>query len=469
MRTRPDAVLAASLAALLLGRGVIGAQEPAAVPVSAGASSAVYGVVYDSLGRAPLARATVQIVRAPDLGGGRAVTADAAGTFRFDSLPPGSYLVAFAHALLDRLRVEVAPRVVDLGRGAGSVRVDLAVPALERVRAVVCGATQAPSDSSGLLVGRVRDAADDAPVANATVVLTWSELSLGVGGVHTDRRRVIATTRAGGSYVVCGVPIGEEIVATAAAAGRASGEVALEVPPRGFVLRDLSLGDTSAAAGPNAARLTGSVRDSAGRPVRGARVSVRGTTAATSAAEDGSFVLGGLRAGTRMLEVRAIGFAPRRIPVDFVPGRSRALDLVLDRVVDLDPVTVFGASPMRSKVLEEFFDRRRNDRFGRFLTTADLHYRSEVTDALRTMPGLQIVSDGRNGRMIVGRPKGPGACRALVILDGVPLLSGDSIDRWVSPQQVAGIEVYLEGMHAPPQYGGSRLNNCSVVLVWTRQ
>ena len=42
--------------------------------------------------------------------------------------------------------------------------------------------------------------------------------------------------------MVCGVPTGEAVVASAEAPGRASGEVALEVPPQGFLLRDLSVG-----------------------------------------------------------------------------------------------------------------------------------------------------------------------------------------------------------------------------------
>jgi hypothetical protein len=48
------------------------------------------------------------------------------------------------------------------------------------------------------------------------------------------------------------------------------------------------------------------------------------------------------------------------------------------------------------------------------------------------------------------------------------LQPGDEIDRWVSPQEVAGIEVYLDAAFAPPQYGSGRPDGCSVVLVWTR-
>jgi hypothetical protein len=492
MRPRPEAVVAASVATLALGPQVAGAQQPTVPPAAgptsatptsaapasapAGALGAVHGVVHDSLTRGPLAGAYVQLVRAVDLLGRRAVAADSAGRFRIDSLAPGRYLVGFDHPLLDLLRVEVTPRVVDLGPGGDTVRVDLAIPDLARVRPVACGSPQAPTDSSGLLAGRVRDAAGNAPVANATVVLTWSELSLTPRGVRTERRRVPVTTGPGGSYVVCGVPAGEELVATAAAPGRASGEVALEVPPRGLVVRDLTLGDTGAVAVAAAraargtARLTGTVRDPAGRAVRGARVSVWGTAAATTAGADGAFTLGGLPAGTRTLEVRAIGFAMRRVPVDLAAGRAGTVDVRLDRVATLDPVTVFGTPSRPSQRLAEFFDRRRHNPFGRFLTAADLERRRpiEVTEALRGVAGVQVVPGGRLGNAILGRGKGFGSCRAVVVLDGLALEPNDALDRFVSPQAVAGIEVYPDASFAPPEYGGARRNGCSVVLVWTR-
>jgi protocatechuate 3,4-dioxygenase beta subunit len=475
MRARRDALVAASLAALALGPDVAGAQL-----------GAVHGVVYDSLTHRPLAGATVQSVRASDLAWGRSATTDSAGAFRIDSLAPGRYLVGFAHPLLELLRVEATPRLVELGPGGEAARVDLGVPDLARVRPVVCGSEQAPTDSSGLLAGRVRDAVDDAPVARATVVITWSEHSIGAKGVRTERRRVPVTTGPGGRYLVCGVPFGEELIVSAAAPGRASGEVALELPPRGFAVRDLTVGDsvaesavatrkagdtTAALAMRGTARLTGTVRDSAGRPVRGARVSVRGAAASAAADADGAFTLGGLPSGTRTLEVRAIGFTLRRMTVDLAAGRAGTVDVRLDRVTNLDPVTVFGTpsnAPVSSK-LAEFLDRQRHNPFGRFITAAEIERRNpiEITDAFHGMAGVQIVPNGRSGKTILGRGGKFGTCQARVVLDGMLLQPDDELDRWVSPDEVAGIEVYLDATFAPPQYGNGRPDSCSIVLVWT--
>lgn len=497
MRTRRGAVVAASFATLALGPHVAGAQQPtippttppaaapsSAAPTPAAALGALHGVVYDSLARAPLAGAIVQTVRVGDLAGGRPVAADSAGAFRIDSLAPGRYLIGFFHPLLDLLRVEAAPRVVDLGPGSDAVRVDLGVPDLARVRPVVCGSPQAPTDSSGLVAGRVRDAADGVPVANARVVLSWSEVVVGDRGVRTEHRRVPVTTGPGGTYVVCGVPAGEDLVATAEAPGRASGEVALDVPPRGFVVRDLTLGDTaSAAARPRGddttsaplargtARLTGTVRDPTGRPVRGARAVVWGTAAAATAGEDGSFALGGLPAGTRTLEVRAIGYALHRVPVDLAAGRAGTVDVRLERVASLDTVVVYGTPSGRGVGFAAFLDRLRHNRAGQFVTAEDIERQQplEVADMLRGMgSGVQVVRDRRgNKRIFVRGSAGP--CVATVLLDGVELPIGDDLDRWVGPKQVAGIEVYAEQASAPPHGGSLRFDGCGVVLVWRRK
>ncbi len=473
-RLRCRARLAASLTALALGPNAAGAQQPvrqqpAAPPAPAAALGVVHGVVYDSLTRRPLAGAAVQIVRAGDLLGGRTVAADSSGTFRIDSLAPGRYLVGFYHPLLDLLRVDLPPRPVEIGPGGAAVLADLGVPALDRLRPLLCGGPQAPADSTGLLAGRVRDAADDAPVAAATVVLTWSELVVGAGGVRTEHHRVPIPTDPGGTYLACGVPADVELAATVAAPGRAGGPVAVEVPQRGFVLRDFTLGDTGAVVARGTARLTGTVRDPAARPVRGARVFVWSAASATTVGDDGTFALGGLPAGTRTLEVRAIGFAPRRVAVDLAPGRAATVDVRMDRTVAaLAPVTVFGTPAPQSPLLREFLDRQRHSAFGRFLTAQDIA-RTEPVNITKTLPalGLQLVSNGHLGTAILGRTKRGEPCPATVVLDGAPLPAGDDLDQLVRPDQVAGIEVYTDATFAPPQYFGPLMNDCSVVLVWT--
>jgi hypothetical protein len=166
---------------------------------------------------------------------------------------------------------------------------------------------------------------------------------------------VPVTTGPDGRYALCGVPAGEELVATAEAPERATGQVALEVP-RGFVVRDLTLGE--------------------------------------------------LPEGTRTLEVRAIGFTMRRVAVDLAAGRAATVDVRMEPTVPLlNPVSVFGTPAKPSARVAEFLQRRRFRTFGRFITGEEIALRRDldVTGALRGVPGIMLEPNGRLGKTILGR------------------------------------------------------------------
>src|SRR5205085_2567707 len=77
--------------------------------------------------------------------------------------------------------------------------------------------------------------------------------------------------------------------------------------------------------------------------------------------EDGTFALEGLPSGTRTLEVRAIGFVVRQVPVDLAPGRVAKVDVRMDRTAQtLGAVTVYGTPTQRTPLLNDFLQRRRN-------------------------------------------------------------------------------------------------------------
>jgi hypothetical protein len=389
--------------------------------------------------------------------------------------------------------------VVDVAAG-GAGRVDLGIPGLAQVRPALCGAAAPAGDSSGVLAGRVRNAETGLPAEQATVVLTWSEITIGAGGIRTERRRVPVATGAAGAYVVCGAPAGSGVVASASAPGLASGLIDLDVPPRGLLVRDFLLGDTTtvAASAPPAApgagpagggepvagapgdtaaprvargtaRLTGTVRDPGGRPLRGARAFVWGAASNATTGEAGTFTLDALPAGTRTLDVRAVGFEPRRVAVDLAGGRAVAVDVRMAKpVTTLDRVVVMGKASTRDRLLTEFLERRQRNAFGRFITGADLERMNPlvVTDALRTTPGIRVVPTGGFGNAILGR----GNCTPAVVLDGMPLQNGaEELDQIVPPQQVGGIEIYNGLGGSPPQYGGLQANGCGLVLIWTRR
>ncbi|AHG88717.1 hypothetical protein J421_1180 [Gemmatirosa kalamazoonensis] len=325
---------------------------------------AVTGTVYDSVSGAPLAGALVQLAAERDPTRVLSAEADSLGRYRITGVSPGRYLAGFVHPALDLLGLDPSMHVVDIPADTAR-RLDLAIPGGTRLRAAICGSTARADDSTGAIVGQVRDAETDAPLDSARVVVTWQELALGDGArVHLERRRIPAAVRPGGYYAICGVPADDPIVGGAEAPGRRAGLVELRVPAGRVLRRDFRLADSAAAtvaAAPNDsapdpgaerlrghATLRGVVRRPDGRPASGARVLLLGTDRRADAGDDGRFVLEGLPSGTFSVEARALGFDARRVPVELSSRRASDAEIVLgSRVTTLETVRVMGA-PTRS-------------------------------------------------------------------------------------------------------------------------
>jgi hypothetical protein len=440
------------------------------------------GTVYDSVTAQPLAGATVQVALAGVNGRLWVATSGVDGAFHIDSVPRGVYVAAFVHPSLDVIGIESPVVAVRVEPGMGPV--ELSVPSGHRLFPALCPSAT-PRDSMAALVGRVHDADADIGL-NAKVVVTWNELQLGVGKMQQVRRRVPAQTRPDGGFLVCGLPANSPLVVGVEAPGRRSGLIEVTLPLDGVLRRDFALADTTAAvvvtlpapASASAsgqggervlrgsARLTGTVRTKAGQPVPGARVTVEGTGVVSTTADDGSFVLNSLPAGTYSLVARAVGYEPRGAAVDLSSRRTTVAAIVLDAHVQmLADVKVTGKRSRRDLNMEAF-DRRRAQGFGRYVTQEDIESRHplNVSDALSTTPGVHLSPrGGLSGYAIRGRAN----CTPLVAIDGMAISgAADDIDDMVRPGDVAGIEVYSDPASAPAEYGYSA---CGIVLIWTKR
>ncbi|MEO7522323.1 MAG: carboxypeptidase-like regulatory domain-containing protein, partial [Gemmatimonas sp.] len=172
-------------------------------------AATISGIVFDSIARAPLAGATVQLVAASDDGFGKSATSDAAGAFIFTGVPDGRYTIGFFHPMLDSLGLEPLLRTVAVEGGVRGLRVDLAIPSPARLRATICASASAVTSSStppSVVMGFVRNASDLAPVAGASVTGEWSEFSIGRGGIARTNPRRVAKTGDNGWFAICGVP-----------------------------------------------------------------------------------------------------------------------------------------------------------------------------------------------------------------------------------------------------------------------
>lgn len=437
------------------------------------ADASIGGVVYDSVAGAPLAGAVVQIESIDIAGGynGSAVS-DSTGRYALTAVPDGRYRIGFFHAVLDSLGLEPTLREVKVD-GGRAVRVDLAVPSVTRLHAAVCGSGSA-SQRGGFIIGFVRNARDDEPVGGVNVTGEWMEISFGKDGRVSRVPRLVANTGSNGWFAMCNVPKGGTIALSAGLAGDSTGFIEMQVPESGFLRRDLFLGPVTAAvniaANPDGTlkmtdngRLSGRVVAAAtGRPVTGAQVGISGGLQ-VMADELGRWTITNAPIGTRMLEVRALGFYPVRQPVDILA----AADTV--RIAMVTFKSVLDTVKIRASRLDPDlagFEERRRSGFGKYLTARDIAMRSPTfaSDIFRSVAGVQ-----KHGEFITVRGAF-GECSPALYVNGSYLpaqgrLKDDDIDMWVSPKNIIGIEIYFEPV--PPQFQQG-LSGCGSIVIWSR-
>ncbi len=452
--TSMRAGLAAAIAATLLLITPAAAAQPAATSV------VVSGVVRDTLARRPVAGAWVQIVAWDGTAEfTRTARSDSIGRYRIDSVPAGRYAIGFFHPLLDSLGVQAATQEVRVGRRG--VRVDLATPTVSSLASALCEPKRVgTAGSSGLLLGTVRAAADGAPVPGATVTAEWVEMTLRKGSIERRLQRGVATAGANGAFVLCDVPGAGSLYLRAASGGDSTALVELQVPASGLLRRDLHLGAARAVV-----RGTVFTADSV-RPLGGAHVRVvDGPQTRTNA--NGEWALTDAPGGTRVLEVRAIGYYPERRAMDVVPDAAPVRVGLFNFQAMLDTVRVVASRV--SDRSEGGFARRLRIGQGRFITAEQIARRSATwtSDLFAMTPGVRIDGGGFDRKILVRSAFG-GHCAPPVYIDGVYLftLSADEIDGMITPSRIGGIEIYTE-TDTPMEFQQG-LSGCGAIVIWTK-
>jgi hypothetical protein len=444
----------------------------AATTVAAQAS--ISGVVRDSITRAPLRLAIVQLVHADSMSGRSAIT-DSLGRFTIEAVSPARYRIGFLHPMLDSLGLDPIVRAVTVA-DAAPLSVDLAIPSAATLRRAMCPRSR----GKAVIAGFVRDAHDHSPVASAMVAADWLELTFQKGGIVRVMPRSDAITAANGWFALCDVPSDGIMGLFAARRGDSTDVLDVHVPADGFLRHDLYLGSGRTA------RLTGTVVSAVtGQPIPSAQISIAGVPP-IRADERGNWAVNGLPLGTRSIEVRAVGFYPERggvnVTVDAPAVHTRLSSL---RAV-LDTVRILAARLQDRR--ESGFDERRRQGGGYYLNAQQIAQKGAhtATDLFRGLRGVRIgfasdtmLSDNMalvdpdslkttNHRILMRGITGD-LCAPSIFLNGifVARMDADDLDTWATPKEISGIEIYTEAT-APAQF--QRIGKgCGSIIIWTRR
>ncbi len=430
------------LAAFFFAIGVQ-AQQPAT-----GAKRAILaGVAVDSIRGGYLRGASVFVS-----GTAVSATTDSSGRFRIEGIPSGARIMEIQHPLLDSLGLSLTTTPKSFSDGDSSF-VMLSVPSARTYAPTKCSSADI-AKGQALIVGTVTDADSGQPSTGASVSVTWTDYEVAKRSVKAVPQRRSVPVSPDGNFVICGLP--DDLVAGVVATRQRDTTAAVEVGLETLIgTVGLKLPPPRAAtvtAPRETASISGRVVDRDGNPARAARVAVEADDAVVNTEADGTFILNGLRLGTRRLTIRKIGFEP----VD------RALDIPSDGLMGLNLELGKSVSVLKGIVVRAVRD------FGL--------QRIGFTDRKAKVPGAFIGPEqiqARNGpRLHTLLETVPLARRAgctRYFIDGFIQPPGEHPDEYLSGAEIGAVEVYSKGFVPPEFFSAMRSGeSCKSVVIWTR-
>ena len=422
---------------------------------------AIAGVVVDSVNGGPLVGAQLSVEGLTAV----AIT-DSTGHFRIDSVPAGTYRIGVFHPFLDSLALSIASPPLTVPPG-GTLNLVFATPSAPTVMRLAC-ANALPDTTQplgpSLLLGRVLDAETDAPVANARVRISWTEIqSSHRSGVHRITRGRDTTTGPNGTFQFCFLPasFGGTVRAMSAAGdsavvsrpyamnGHLIGRLVLHLPSADTALARRAhhpASDARTSSRLGIAVLSGRVirpESDGGGPQAGAQVTVLGAAVSAVTDDSGRFTLRDLPAGTRTVQIRAVGWQQVSMPVELTKREPRQVVVSLEtKTAVLQTVVVTGK--INAGLQRVGFDARRRMGNGHFLTPEEIARRNalQLVDLMRGMPGV-VRRVGENGGDYLEDTRGAGGCVTYVV-DGMTYQEstpGD-INTIIQPSDIGAIELY---------------------------
>jgi hypothetical protein len=437
----------AALSLLFAGGAVLQAQATAVT---------VRGVAFDSLRNTTLGGAFVTINEG---GKRRSTTADSTGRFSFDAVMPGTHIFSAQHAAVDSLGLPGITSRTTITNGVAEVTV--AIPSFASLWSMACGPGKPPADS-GFIYGVVRDAATQRPLGQASVDLSWVDLAMGENKAVTQRRwRNQTRTDDRGSYGVCGVPAGMAVRIQAINDTMASGVIELAPSDVRVMRRDLYVAPTGGASTVLRGTIVGTVMGSAGSPYRDARVTLEGVAEVRSGA-DGRFTIRDVPAGTRQLDISAIGMSPTSVIVDVVPNDTALVTATVGKVTTLDAVQVKALA--RQREFNRDLEERKKSGLGYMQDSTQMKNIGNMANVFATFPSAEVKRT-RGSAFYITFPAGTSRCVGLVWIDG---RRGDYDQlAMIQPADLALVEVYPSRLSVPLKFSVPG-QFCGVIAVWTK-
>lgn len=254
------------------------------------------------------------------------------------------------------------------------------------------------------------------------------------------------------------------------------------------------------------ASLTGVVRDSAGRAISGAEVSIEALSRIAHTDDLGRYAIADVAPGMRLVRVRRLGFVAFSRMMQVLPGDNMIGDFVLAPVaVELDTVTTRDQMTALRGLVAGYLERKRTNYRGYFRDSTTLGRSNDLSGMFIDMPSVSyytpigggidlIMTSSIKGLSSINQPLAT-RCHASIWVDrvqvresrpvvgsgfGRPLQDEGTILATLRPQDIAAIEVYLSSDATPPQFGGGSIAKpaepgrpehplCGTVVIWTKR
>ena len=350
-----------------------------------------------------------------------------------------------------------------------------------RAQELVSCADHAPPSLTGL-AGVVRDTVEGIIISGATVSAAWDG--------EQGRRSVSARTDYRGAYLLCGLPAETSLTVQARIATFATAPTVVRIaagPPAGWDIgMNVEVQDpdgSSRAPG----RIVGRIVDRrSDRPVEAVTVTLVDEDEQRVTDGNGRYVFDQMHPGIYQVSAAHLAYQNVDQVVDLPSDRTLQVNFELSvDPIELQPLVVTAVREKRLE-LQGFYERRELAEIsgaGVFLTRDDIQDAGaiRVTHYLGRIPGLrtECTGSGNNNcviRMTRGAPSLSGRAEwgcmnANIYVDGVRVIRdnaniSDSIDNFVSPSEIAGIEVYRGPSELPAEFGGS-VGRCGAIVIWT--